>query len=355
MCLSPVRLKDGSRVACRGCRLCADNRINDLIGRCIAEQVTSTAVFSVTLTYAGDVPEATVLRYRDVQLMLKSLRKDGYKVRYACAGEYGTRKGRAHWHIALFFKGKLPDVRQEARVVWKYWPHGFVYFQQPDYGGFRYVMKYALKDQASRAGANAFSLSKKPPLGYEFFMGLADDLVLRRLPIHSPEYSFAHVVNRKGRARRYWLRGRMRELFLDRYKAMWRMRYADDPPYTDFYLEQYEDKIERARSGMDVARVERDIDAKRPARVYIEPEPYAPEHSRRSIGYYFFAQGGDRYMIVAYPRGITADALLCRSDGEEWTIGLVNGVSVEHQLQRCGVRLSCAMLASRWLREKWGE
>lgn len=105
MCLSPVQIKytpgdyHGSKdepftqmVACRTCQLCRSNRVNDLVGRSFAEQCTASASYAVTLTYRGDGPETALLRYRDIQLFLKRLRKDGYTVRYICAGEYGSKK-----------------------------------------------------------------------------------------------------------------------------------------------------------------------------------------------------------------------------------------------------------------------
>lgn len=92
MCLTPIRLKDNTPVACRYCARCRANRINDLVGRCIAEQAASSATFSVTLTYAGDVPQAAALQYADFQKCLKLLRRHGYSVRYIVAGEFGEKK-----------------------------------------------------------------------------------------------------------------------------------------------------------------------------------------------------------------------------------------------------------------------
>lgn len=249
MCLSPNVLADGTRVACRGCAVCRNNRLDDLTGRCLAEQATSSATFAVTLTYRDDVPSSAVLTYHDVQTFLKRLRFDGFKVRYICAGEYGSLKGRAHWHIVLFFKGaRIPQVEINKRIEWQYWPHGFCYFQQPQSGGFRYLMKYALKDQVSESATRHLAMSKKPPLGYEFFMRLAGDLVERGLTIQSPEYAFAHVRDRHGRARRYWLQGRMREMFLDAYLDKWRERYGAEAPATQWLLERHLDpKAKRER------------------------------------------------------------------------------------------------------------
>lgn len=351
MCLVPNRLKDGTLVACRYCSLCASNRLNDLVGRCIAEQSVSSSTLAVTLTYAGDSPESAVLHYRDVQLMLKRLRKDGYKIRYICAGEYGTRKGRAHWHIILFFRGKSPAVQIDHRVSWDYWPHGFSYFQRPDYGGFRYVMKYALKDQKSEAATRALSMSKKPPLGHDFFIRLAHDLVERGLPVHSPEYAFAGVLDRKGKARRYWLQGRMREMWLKAYCARWNEVHGGEPPQTDFLLEKYLDPIARREMAADTSMLIRDIERKRPKHVpdYSASDEWEKvRYQRAAIGFYFFDPRKPDNIVIAYD-DYTADLCL---GGEEWTIG---NETAERQLQSAGLTNLKAKPVSEWLESKWSS
>lgn len=253
MCLTPVRLDDETVVACRGCAVCRSNRVNDLVGRCVAEQVKSSSSLALTLTYAGDVPEAAILQYSDVQKFLKRLRWAGYRVRYICAGEYGSAKGRAHWHIVLFFSGEAPTLTLDRRIDWHFWPHGFVYAQQPDYNGFRYLLKYVLKMLSQDVSVRRVAMSKKPPLGYDYFMQLAEDYVDQGLAIHAPEYSFKHVTDTKGKRRRFWLQGRMRELFLDRYCDLWKDRYGKEPPETDWLLERYLDP--KAAREMELERM----------------------------------------------------------------------------------------------------
>lgn len=356
MCLTPVRLKNGTHVACRGCRICRSNRLNDLVGRCIAEQAVSDEVFAVTLTYGGgDIPAATILYYRHVQLMLKLLRRDGYCVRYICAGEYGTEKGRAHWHIILFFDGKGPDVQIEANVQWKYWPHGHCYFQHPDYRGFRYALKYALKSESSGPAVKSVSMSKKPPLGHAFFMQLASDLVKKRLPVHSPEYSFAHIHDRNDRARRYWLQGRMREMFLERYCELWFEAYGVEPPWTDFLLEKYLDPIARREMAHDTGILVRDLDAKRPkGGVYVDPSEYSDPFlagDRRSLGFFLFPD--DPNIIISIYSDGSADFDIgdekCVIAESEWSRGMLSGVTdlTASQMQQACQWLAVKMEAYR--------
>lgn len=236
--MTPAKLKDGQEVACRACWQCRENRVNDLIGRAIVEGETADATFSVTLTYSGHGPETVLLRLSDVQNLMKRLRKAGYLVRYMVAGEFGERRGRPHWHAVLFFRGRVPDVRQERRIDWDFWPHGFSYFQRPDYGGIKYALKYALKSAFDRTADRYFVLSKKPPLGHDWFMALAADFVDRGLVPRDPSYALGAVRDPQGRPRRFWLQGRMRELFFDRFFELWSEKYGSEPVVTDWVMER---------------------------------------------------------------------------------------------------------------------
>jgi len=235
MCVEPTFLQDGQKVACRYCWQCIENRTNDLVGRCIAESHTSDATLSVTLTYAKTDERTAVLHYGDFQQFIKRLRYHGYKVRYLVAGEYGSRKGRAHWHAVLFFTGKIPDEPEETRINWKYWPHGYSYFQAGhSYSAIRYAVKYALKDQKQKVFVNHLAMSKKPPLGHDFFIGLAQDHVRAHLSPQNPSYSFRDVFDGKQKRRKFWLYGRMREIYSEHFIETYRDAYGKDHPFSDF-------------------------------------------------------------------------------------------------------------------------
>lgn len=240
MCMNPIYIKDRGTVACRSCNICRRNRVNDLVGRCIAEQQTATRAFAVTLTYRGDAPNCATLVYSDVQKFLKVLRKK-YSVRYIVAGEYGTIKGRAHWHCVLFFYGDYPDINLEERFDWGPWPHGFSYFQEPDYSGFYYVLKYALKDQSSRSSSSHLAMSKKPPLGHDYFQARAVQHVEAGLAPQDFFYSWKDVTDRKGRIRKFFLKGKSRENFLERFLNEWQKKHNRPYPSSEL-LEEYEDQ-----------------------------------------------------------------------------------------------------------------
>jgi hypothetical protein len=264
MCLTPVEIEPETLVACRECRLCRENRVNDYVGRCIAEQKTADATFSVTFTYAGEGAQIAVLRYEDFRNAIRAinerLRRADRKakrpkgtsyVRFIVAGEYGSKKGRAHWHAILFFYGWSPEVipaekveardpwdvvlprwRRDdaARINWAGWKHGYSYFQPVDYGGMAYVLKYTLKDQQSRSVSSHLSMSKRPPLGHEWFMARAEEYVAKKLHPQSFEYSFPDVKKKDGQRRKFWIQGKTRDNFLRHYFNCWRERWGEDPP-----------------------------------------------------------------------------------------------------------------------------
>ena len=104
---------------CDGCRL---HKHESLVGRLMAEGESSAAVLSVCLTYRDD-EKAEWLDYDDVKLFLMRLRKAGYKLRKFAAGEYGTRNGRAHWHLLLFFQWDAENLQswidEQIYTDWK--------------------------------------------------------------------------------------------------------------------------------------------------------------------------------------------------------------------------------------------
>lgn len=72
--------------------------------RLLLEMKVNLFSYFVTLTYSDiDLPPHGDLCKKDVQLFLKKLRKNtGIQLRYFCCGEYGDKKGRAHYHLLIF-------------------------------------------------------------------------------------------------------------------------------------------------------------------------------------------------------------------------------------------------------------
>lgn len=261
MCSEPITTRDenGKQItfACRSCNECIAARKNDWVARAMAEKATSGETIALELTYRdlpdGSTPDAAkAFKYSDVSAFLKRLREEYFRtyharneIRFICAGERGSQKGRVHWHMIIFAErpvtslGKWYDFvfkplpgpnfsklgRKAKMLHWdKMWPHGHVVVKRPDQGGMQYVLKYALKDQfnvvkskgtmreakAENHGASKFNMSKAPPIGFTYLERVCDEwqalgVVPPALRINVPEY------------RGYWWpKGKMREYLLCR-------------------------------------------------------------------------------------------------------------------------------------------
>lgn len=165
--------------ACGVCWQCKLFRVNDYVGRALCEASVSDWTVALTLTYAPrDDLADKVLTPRHFQSFIRAMRKT-YPLRYLVAGEYGSLKGRSHFHCILFGRGvNRPQIPHREKYTLgpvssgpkakSPWPHGHVFADwSADAKSLRYVCKYLLKDTDRRQ--SWFSLSKKPPLGSAFF------------------------------------------------------------------------------------------------------------------------------------------------------------------------------------------
>lgn len=209
MCINPshVWVRRGPKwektpVPCDKCKLCIRNRVDDWVGRCLAEADVSQHVATISLTYAP--PEDwrdlshRVINPRHFQLFMKRLRKAGHKVRYFVAGEYGELQGRAHFHAILFFTDLKPkpagmavpflnrrghamdpedsprfcrEIPQDEMVHIREWPHGHVLVDWScTEKSIKYVCEYFLLGKIT----GWFSMSKKPALGAAWFADKAE-------------------------------------------------------------------------------------------------------------------------------------------------------------------------------------
>lgn len=278
MCLNPLKVPDQGFVACRECWQCKERKIDDWVGRNIAESKTATAAHVVTLTYGQDRQtgdtnhlRASVLTYSDVQKYLKLLRFNGYPVRYFVTGEYGSRKGRAHWHIILYWQGAVPEHKLRQHFMEKHWPHGYSYWDKMSPEAVRYACKYLLKDADSDAQSFGPMPSKKPPLGDAYFRQLAQKYVDAGLAPQDLFYSFPDVLRvpygTRGKTQkdyrtnakpvRFLMKGKTAENFLEYFGALWREKYNDEPPQSAAFWKHEDRKLRDYVDSVQLPRFER--------------------------------------------------------------------------------------------------
>ena len=240
MCINPsfIWVQCGPKwekqpVGCKACWRCKRNRVNDYVGRCLAEAAVSSHTCVVNLTYAPrDDLADKLLQPRHFQLFMKLLRRAGHKVRYFVAGEYGEEKGRAHFHAILFFThlekqektpaynwGHLNNPETSARfsdkiphnemVHIREWPHGHILcdwsFSEKSV---RYVCKYLLKEDKNSAW---LSLSKKPAIGSEWFQQKA--AIAKALGVLPSSWNYLPPGGDKDKA--YFMSGATRRDYLN--------------------------------------------------------------------------------------------------------------------------------------------
>lgn len=173
---------------CGKCLACQQNKSNKWTTRIMAESFYYGQSLFLTLTYNDEsIPcnkygDYTLLK-RDVQLFLKRLRKKYplYDIRYYCAGEYGEKTLRPHYHMILF--GFMPnDLRLYKRgknplyisdILTNTWKNGHVVVGICTPQSIAYTAKYSTKQQ-DYALANEvekpFRLtSRRPAIGLRFF------------------------------------------------------------------------------------------------------------------------------------------------------------------------------------------
>ena len=254
MCLNPTINNDGIPIWCRKCKRCKQNRISDWVGRCIAESRFATSTHSVTLTYGRDKNgnkdhmHSALLIYRDVQNYFKRMRKAGYKFKYLIVGEYGGKRRRSHWHLIIFWDGDHPKIELNQESYWghSYWEWGTSFWDEMTPASVWYVCKYIQKEQSDDEAEALLRMSKKPPIGHEYFQKWALDHLDKGLVPRSLHYSFDDVKHKDGKAKQFYMRGVTAENFLKTYVVASAKKYNRiQIPTNDFLQEWIDGKYEQ--------------------------------------------------------------------------------------------------------------
>lgn len=273
MCINPGRLPNGAEVPCRSCWQCRSVVVNDWTGRCIAESKVSGRTLVCTLTYGSDPQyqsaaidhhNAHVLTYSDVQKYLKNLRLyTPGQVRFMCTGEYGSAKGRAHWHLVAFFESELPpNLRLNDRYVHhagagrQLWPHGWSFWEEATPEAVRYVCKYIFKDVArGDSDKREHRYSKHPPLGFEWFRRLARDYVEQGLSPQDRIYSFPDILGKDDKPYPYRMSAASAYYFALSFMEAWEAKHNGkrDWPQSDMLDVFFDERRRRDLRGRGMA------------------------------------------------------------------------------------------------------
>ena len=291
MCIAPNTLADGTQVVCRECWQCRRAKVDDLVGRGIAElRTTQVGAHFVTLTYGRNRDEksptygeaeherAVVLTYSDPQKLFKLLRVNGYPFRYLISGEYGSTKGRTHFHVIFFWQKRVPpgivlgenwrwarfDEKTGEQAKGRYgepaefWPHGHTFWEPATFEGIRYCVKYVLKEVGQGAEEKQYlkHQSKEPPLGTAYFDDLARRHAEQYLAPADGYYSFPEATRfTTGERIQFRLSGRSEELYKEAFVNHWARLYGGGPlPYFAHCADRHKHKGSyRAEWGQRVA------------------------------------------------------------------------------------------------------
>lgn len=165
--MSPVYVrKVMQHVPCGKCAFCIKKAIDAWCLRLTHEMEISSSAFFLTLTYDNEhLPPNEELSKRDLCLFIKRLRKINPGIRYFAIGEYGTQKGRPHYHAVIF---NLIDLD----LVTRSWndhngnPLGHIVGSRATMGRIRYMVSYMALPQVDNGKEKAFRvMSRNPGIG----------------------------------------------------------------------------------------------------------------------------------------------------------------------------------------------
>lgn len=248
MCVTPIELPNGQTRACRKCWQCRGNYVRQWVGRALAESQHCVGSDFVTLTYGGgDTPESQVLTPSHIQKYLRTVRDAGYPLRFFCAGEYGSAKGRAHWHLMIWWQDRVPELRRNWSHNMPWWDYGFSEYEPGSEYTTNYVMKYVQKDFLDGESRTYHTMSKNPMLGYRYFDELARDHVMQGLAPQTRLYKLPKVFDHKtGKPIEYYMGPVVWEYFCQRYYAWFEelcpgQKHRPNSPI----LDEYDDLLAR--------------------------------------------------------------------------------------------------------------
>lgn len=153
-----VRVLDGyQKVPCGKCGFCLTNRRSQWMFRIFHEMRTQkNPGYFLTLTYdekhVKRVADGRLsLRFYDVQLFFKRLRKKKYYVKYVCVGEYGGVTKRPHYHMLLWTNCPPSSLQAEWKSSIDGTVMGAMHFGTLTMQSAMYCLKYIIQPKVKDA------------------------------------------------------------------------------------------------------------------------------------------------------------------------------------------------------------
>jgi hypothetical protein len=184
-----IELKCGK---CKGCRL---DRSRDWAIRLMHEKHIFPEAIFVTFTYDDEhLPPNGTLVDKDFRLFMKRLRKkyQGVKsvvmpngktqnpIRYFMSGEYGTKRGRPHYHAIIFNYrpfdevpckqtplNPLGDAFYTSSQLTKTWGNGYVNYSEVTQESCNYVAQYIMKKVTGEMAEDHYKRYVEPYTDHE--------------------------------------------------------------------------------------------------------------------------------------------------------------------------------------------
>ena len=194
MCIKPILLPhSGTTVACGQCYGCRFRKKRDWATRLMHENATHKESCFVTLTFDDkNLPANNSVNKKFLTGFIKILREEMRrqklpKIRYFACGEYGEKKGRAHYHIIMFgydFRNFTKQIQKNlyeaTELLKKKWPYGYVAVGGVSIDSCKYVASYVvkklngdLKDKWKKENPNKepeFHVgSRNPGIGHKYY------------------------------------------------------------------------------------------------------------------------------------------------------------------------------------------
>lgn len=135
-------------VPCGKCAFCLSNKRSQWMFRIFQEiKNQDQPGWFITLTYDEKHVKRTAhglsLRFRDVQLFIKKIRKAKYYIKYLCVGEYGGQTKRPHYHMLVW-------TNCPVETMDKTWHHGSIHFGRITMESAMYTLKYIINPKTKK-------------------------------------------------------------------------------------------------------------------------------------------------------------------------------------------------------------